>query len=46
MTTDEVRELLGEPERVDGGPRTIWYWADADVVFVSGKLLSWSEPKR
>jgi hypothetical protein len=46
MTMDEVRELLGEPERVDAGPVTYWRWADADVFFMSGKLEGWSEPKR
>ena len=46
MTMDEVRELLGEPERVEGGPVTYWRWADANVYFMSGKLEGWSEPKR
>jgi hypothetical protein len=33
---------------VEGGPLTIWYWADANVYFTSpdNKLVSWSEPKR
>jgi TonB family protein len=44
MTMDEVRELLGEPERVDGGLLTIWYWADANVDFRSDELAGWSEP--
>jgi len=46
MTVDEVRALLGEPERVDAGPVTYWLWADANVYFMSGKLEGWSEPKR
>jgi outer membrane protein assembly factor BamE (lipoprotein component of BamABCDE complex) len=47
MSMDEARELLGEPERVEGGPFTTWYWADAEVVFTpDNKLLRWSEPKR
>jgi hypothetical protein len=48
MTMDEVRGLLGEPERVEGGPLTYWYWAGANVYFTSpdNKLAGWSEPKR
>lgn len=44
MTMDEVRELLGEPERVEGGSFTYWYWTDAKVSFYSGKVDGWSEP--
>lgn len=46
MTEDNVRALLGEPERVVAGPLTYWYWADANVYFISGKLEGWSEPSR
>lgn len=46
MTMDEVRALLGEPERVEGGPLTYWRWADANVYFISDELSGWSEPKR
>ena len=49
MTMDEVRALLGEPERVQalGGVITHWYWdSGADVSFdASDKLESWSEPR-
>ena len=47
MSMDEVRGLLGEPERVESsGPLTTWYWANAQVDFFNGKLSGWSEPKR
>jgi len=46
MTTDEVRALLGDPERVEGGPLTYWYWTDARVYFIASKLEGWSEPRR
>ena len=47
MSMGEVRELLGEPERVETkGPLTYWYWANAQAHFVNGKLNGWSEPKR
>src|SRR5688500_11349986 len=41
MTDDEVRALLGEPERVVAGPLTYWYWTDANVYFARGKLEGW-----
>jgi hypothetical protein len=46
MTMDQVRALLGEPERVDAGHVTFWRWADAEVYFTSDKLEGWSEPRR
>lgn len=44
MNMDEVRVLLGEPERVEGGGITFWRWADGQVTFVSGKVSNWKEP--
>lgn len=46
MSMDQVRALLGEPERVDAGYTTIWRWAYANVRFVNEKLDGWSEPSR
>jgi hypothetical protein len=46
MTEGEVRALLGEPERIAAGSVTFWYWADAHVYFMRGKLEGWSEPSR
>ena len=46
MTEDEVRALLGEPERVEGGSLAIWFWPDGNVRFIRGKLEGWSEPTR
>jgi len=46
MKMDEVRALLGEPERVDAGYVTYWRWSGANVSFISGKLEGWSEPQR
>jgi hypothetical protein len=45
MKMDEVRALLGEPERVDAGYVTFWRWPGANVSFISGKLDGWSEPR-
>jgi hypothetical protein len=46
MKMDEVRALLGEPERVDAGPITYWRWPDGHVHFMDGKVSGWSEPDR
>ena len=52
MKMDEVRSLLGEPDRVEGGPVTFWYWVDANtkvyakVGFTSGKVMGWTEPQQ
>jgi hypothetical protein len=45
MKPDQVRALLGEPERVDGGDFTFWRWPGAFVIFYEGKLHQWSEPR-
>lgn len=50
MTQEEVRALLGEPERVDAGPVTYWRWDEANrnfanVYFMSDELAGWSEPR-
>ena len=44
MTFGDVRAVLGEPEQVDGGSLTIWRWGGARVIFISGRVTSWSEP--
>jgi hypothetical protein len=52
MTMDQVRALLGEPERVEVlGPFTSWLWSSlggANVRFDnrSGKVDAWSEPRQ
>ena len=45
MKPDQVRALLGEPQRVAGGDFTYWHWGQAYVIFYSGKLDSWLEPQ-
>jgi hypothetical protein len=49
MTLDEVRTLLGEPDRVlaPSANMTIWYYPDnGHVSFDSGRLDGWLEPSR
>ncbi len=52
MTMDQVRVLLGEPDRVESaGTFTSWYWGDflegGDVRFDadSRRVEGWSEPR-
>ncbi len=46
MLPEDVRELLGEPERVMGGDFTRWvYPGYAVATFYEGKLDSWQEPR-
>ena len=45
MTMDQVRALLGEPERVDVIVFTFWKWDNAEVHFdTEDRLAGWSEP--
>ena len=44
MSEKQVRDLLGEPERVQGGSVTSWRWDGAEVYFMDNKLAGWSEP--
>lgn len=47
MSTSDVREILGEPERIEGGDVAWWHYPSAGrVVFISGKVKQWVEPRR
>lgn len=47
MEFDEVRELLGEPRRVEGGDFRWWYYKnDGMVRFYYGKVDRWDAPRR
>ena len=46
MTPTDAKKLLGEPQRVDGGPATYWYYPNRGYIsFYEGKLDRWQEPK-
>ncbi len=46
MSYNEVRGLLGEPLRIEGGGVAIWKYANnGSVAFVRDRLSSWSEPQ-
>jgi hypothetical protein len=45
MSFDEVRAILGEPGRIQGGTFTYWTYPDqASVTFYKDRLDRWSEP--
>jgi len=49
MKMDEVRELLGEPARVDASSLVVWWWyAGGRVDFDPGsqRVNGWHEPSR
>lgn len=46
MSYDEVRSILGEPSRVDGGSIAHWHYSNRGrAVFLSDKLERWEEPR-
>lgn len=46
MSYDEVRSILGEPSRVDGGSIAYWHYSNQGRVrFGLDKLRSWEEPR-
>jgi hypothetical protein len=46
MSFDEVRAILGEPGRIQGGTLTDWTYPDqASVTFYNDRLHRWSEPR-
>ena len=46
MSYNEVRALLGEPLRIEGGSISAWYYAnEGRVVFITDKLARWNEPQ-
>ena len=46
MTYDEVRNLLGEPQRINGGEVAFWYYPNrGSVGFIQSKLNPWTEPR-
>ena len=47
MSMEDVRSLLGEPEKIDGGSVAVWYYPRSGrVMFFSGRLNQWQEPSR
>ena len=46
MNYDEVRNILGEPHRINGGGIASWYYQNGgEATFVSNRLQRWQEPR-
>ena len=46
MSYDEVRSILGEPARIEGGTFAYWHYSNgAFVGFVRDKVDQWREPR-
>ena len=46
MSNDEVRSILGEPTRIDGGNLALWHYSNSGSVrFFLGKANEWQEPR-
>lgn len=47
MSEDEVRALLGEPERIDGGSLSYWKYPNYGVVrfYMREGVDNWTEPR-
>ena len=46
LSPDQVRAILGEPDRIQGGAVTHWYYPNAgDVDFIDDRVYGWSEPR-
>lgn len=45
FSPSQVRQILGEPFRIDGGTVATWKYSNGGrVTFMSNRLYSWSEP--
>jgi hypothetical protein len=46
MSESQIRSILGEPGKIDGGTFAFWrYKNGGTVTFYQDKLDSWSEPR-
>jgi hypothetical protein len=47
MDPRDVRQILGEPHRIDGGALETWqYQNGGEIVFYEGKVDAWKEPRK
>lgn len=44
MSPKQVRSILGEPEKLNGGSIATWYYPEGSVTFMRDKVQSWEEP--
>lgn len=45
MPAEQIKEILGEPERTVEGVTTIWFYQKGgNVEFYNGKVIKWTKP--
>jgi hypothetical protein len=45
MTEKQIKDILGEPERILEGVTTIWFYQKGgSVEFSGGKVIKWTKP--
>jgi len=46
MSALSVKELLGDPRKIDGAKNAVWYYENGGVVrIIDGNLDKWTEPE-
>jgi len=47
MNPEDVRKILGEPSRINGGGVAFWFYPNGGTVtFMQEKLYRWTEPSK
>jgi SmpA / OmlA family len=47
MTPEQVRAILGEPRRIEGGGLARWFYSNGgESTFMQEKLYAWKEPSQ
>ena len=50
LSEEEVRQLLGEPRRIEPGESSYWYYGDEYfvkiIIFIDGKVDWWSQGRK
>jgi len=47
MSPSDVQNILGEPDRADGGVVATWYYQNGGTItFMRGKVYHWTEPQK
>lgn len=45
MAYEQVKLLIGEPDRISAGSITLWFYMGGNVMFMDDRVSNWSEPR-